>query len=115
MESGLEQLIVVGSSLGGTVALELVLDDATGVDAMVLLSPAINGDVGPPASLRPLLSQRLVRRLAVPIIGRRSGTVSRERAAGSWAEPSKVTSQDLAAYVEPVSYTHLTLPTIYSV
>lgn len=98
---GLDELVVVGSSMGGTLALELALDDPAGLAHLVLLSPAITGDVGLPAPLRPVLNHRWIRRAARPVVERLSRDITLERVSGGWADASTANNGDVAAYLAP--------------
>lgn len=100
-ELGMEQLVVVGSSMGGTLALESTLADPTDVEHLVLLSPAITGDVGMPATLRPLLRRGPVRRAVRPLIRRLSRDIDLDRATGGWNDRSLANDDDVSAYLEP--------------
>lgn len=100
---GHDQAVLVGSSAGGTVALETLARHPDRVRGLVLLSPAITGDVGPPAALRPLLRSRPLRALGRRIVRRmaRRG-IDATRVGRSWSDPSKVTELDVATYAGPL-------------
>lgn len=100
---GLERLVVVGSSMGGTLALETTLADPAGVEHLVLLSPAITGDVGMPATLRPLLRRASVRRALRPLVARLSRNIDLQRATGGWHDQSLADDDDVAAYHDPTT------------
>ncbi len=93
-----EDAVLVGSSAGGTNALEMYLLHPERVRALVLLSPAITGDVGPPNALRPLLRSPQARRIAPHLIQRFVGEVDVARTASSWADPSRATPEDAEPY-----------------
>jgi pimeloyl-ACP methyl ester carboxylesterase len=95
-------VVLVGSSAGGTVALETYAAAPERVRALVLLSPAITGDVGPPEPLRPLLRSAPVRALAPRLIARMAGDLTAERITRSWHDPSRATADDLDAYARPL-------------
>ncbi len=96
---GAESAALVGASAGGSNAIEMV-DLAPGrVRALVLLAPAITGDVGAPPPLRPLLRTAPMRRVGPRLAERFAGEVTRERATRSWADPSRADDDlDLAPY-----------------
>ncbi len=96
------QAVVVGASAGGTVALETYALAPERVRALVLVSPAITGDVGPPPRLRPLLRSPQARRLGPYVVRRRAGEVTLERITRSWHDPSRATQADLDAYRRPL-------------
>ncbi len=93
-----EEAVLVGSSAGGTNALEVYLLQPERVRALVLISPAITGDVGPPSFLRPVLRSPQARRVAPHLIQRFVGEVDVARTASSWADPSRATPQDAEPY-----------------
>jgi pimeloyl-ACP methyl ester carboxylesterase len=94
--------VLVGSSAGGTIALETYAAAPERVRALVLLSPAITGDIGPPEPLRPLLRSAPVRALAPRVIARMAGELSLERVARSWHDPTLATPDDVDAYARPL-------------
>lgn len=98
---GLDRLVVVGSSMGGTLAIETTLAEPAGVDALVLLSPAITGDVGMPPPLRPLLRTWPVRRAVRPLVDRLSRDIDLQRVASGWADASTAGPDDVSAYRDP--------------
>ena len=97
---GVERAVLVGASAGGTNALEMYAQAPERVRALVLLAPAITGDVGAPPRLRPLLNSAPLRRIAPRAVERVAGEVTRERITRSWADPSRATDADLAAYAD---------------
>jgi pimeloyl-ACP methyl ester carboxylesterase len=99
---GSEQAVVVGSSAGGTIALEAWRMTPERVNGIVLISAAITGDVGMPEVLRPLLRTRPLRRLAPPIARRAASTIDHERVGRNWHDPSRVSDDDVASYNRPL-------------
>lgn len=99
---GVDRAVLVGSSAGGTAALETYALAPDRVSGLVLVSPAITGDVGAPPQLRSLLSAGQFRAVAPRLIARMAGDVTRERVARSWADPSRATDEDVAAYATPM-------------
>ena len=95
---GVERAVLVGASAGGTNVLEMYAQAPERVRALVLLAPAITGDVGAPPRLRPLLNSAPLRRVAPRAVERVAGEVTRERITRSWADPSRATEEDLVAY-----------------
>lgn len=93
-----EDAVLVGSSAGGTNVVEMYLLHPERVRALVLVSPAITGDIGPPNHLRPVLRSPQARRVAPHLIQRFVGAVDVERTAGSWADPSRATPEDAEPY-----------------
>lgn len=90
--------VVVGASAGGTIALETYAIAPERVRALVLISPAITGDVGPAAALRPVLRTPPARRLGPYAVRRRASAISLERITRSWHDPTRATAEDLEAY-----------------
>jgi pimeloyl-ACP methyl ester carboxylesterase len=99
---GADRAVLVGSSAGGTSALETYARAPDRVRALVLLSPAITGDVGPPDPLRTVMRAPPLRRLGPLIVRRFAGEITAERVSGSWADPSSATPDDVDAYARPL-------------
>jgi pimeloyl-ACP methyl ester carboxylesterase len=99
---GADRAVLVGSSAGGTSALETYARAPERVRALVLLSPAITGDVGPPDALRTVMRTPQLRRLGPRLVRRFAGEVTADRVTGSWADPSLVTPDDVDAYARPL-------------
>lgn len=95
---GAEEAVLVGSSAGGTNVLEMYARHPERVRALVLVSPAITGDVGPPDFLRPVLRGPQGRALAPFIAQRLASDVSVARISSSWADPSRATERDAEPY-----------------
>jgi pimeloyl-ACP methyl ester carboxylesterase len=98
----IDQAVLVGSSAGGTSALETYARAPERVRALVLVSPAITGDIGPPASLRPLVRSPQLRMLGPRLVRRVAGDIDRARVSGSWHDPSRATDEDVDAYARPL-------------
>lgn len=97
---GMRDAVLVGSSAGGTVALETVDRHPDRVRGLVLIGPAITGDVGPPDGLRPLL--RPLAGLIGPLVRSRARSITPARVARGWSDPSRVTEADAEAYRAPL-------------
>jgi pimeloyl-ACP methyl ester carboxylesterase len=95
---GIDETVLVGASAGGTNVLEMYAQQPDRVRALVLLAPAITGDVGAPPRLRPLLNSTPLRRVVPRTVERVTGEVTRERMTRSWADPSRAEDVDLAPY-----------------
>lgn len=100
---GAERAVLVGASAGGTIALETYAAAPERVRALVLISPAITGDVGPHPALRGVLRSPQARRLGPWLVRRRAGELSLERIARSWHDPARAGPEDLEAYRQPLS------------
>jgi pimeloyl-ACP methyl ester carboxylesterase len=95
---GVGSTVLVGASADGTNVLEMYAQAPDRVRALVLLAPAITGDVGAPPRLRPLLRSAPLRRLGPRVVERVVGDITRERSTRSWADPSRAQDEDLAPY-----------------
>lgn len=93
-----DDAVLVGSSAGGTAALEIYARAPERVRALVLVSPAITGDVGAPPRLRPLMRLPGIRHLGPRIVRRFAGEITAARVAGSWADPTRADEDDVDAY-----------------
>jgi pimeloyl-ACP methyl ester carboxylesterase len=99
---GADRAVLVGSSAGGTSALETYARAPGRVRALVLASPAITGDVGPPPFLRSVMRAPPLRQLGPRLVRRLAGDITLERVSGSWADPSRATTEDVEAYAAPM-------------
>lgn len=93
---GMETAVLVGSSSGGTIALETVERYPERVRGLILVAPAITGDVGPPSWLRPVL--RPLARLVAPLVRARAADLTPARIGSGWFDPARATDEDVAAY-----------------
>lgn len=98
----IDQAVLVGSSAGGTVAIEAWTLIPERIRGLVLLSPAVTGDVGAPEPLRPLLRTGPLRQLAPRIASRVASGITHERIGKSWHDGSRVTDDDVRAYNRPL-------------
>jgi pimeloyl-ACP methyl ester carboxylesterase len=101
-EYDVEVAALVGASAGGTVALETYAQAPDRVSGLALISPAITGDVGAPARLRPLLRTWPLRTIGPRLVRRLAGEVTRERVARSWHDPRLADDDDVDAYTRPM-------------
>jgi pimeloyl-ACP methyl ester carboxylesterase len=95
---GIERTVLVGSSAGGTHVLEMYARAPERVRGLVLLSPAITGDVGAPPPLRPLLRTPHLRRMGPRVVERIVGDIDRDRVTRSWYDPGRATEDDVEPY-----------------
>jgi pimeloyl-ACP methyl ester carboxylesterase len=95
---GVEQAVLVGASAGGSNVLEMYAQQPDRVGALVLLAPAITGDVGAPPQVRRLLRSAPMRRLGPRVVEQFVGDIDRERSTRSWHDPSRARDEDLAPY-----------------
>ena len=94
---GTDEVVLVGASAGGSNVLEMYAQAPDRVRALVLLAPAITGDVGAhrrsaPAADRAAPTARAPRRRAF------IGDITRERSTRAWHDPSRARDEDLAPY-----------------
>lgn len=101
----IDHAVLVGSSAGGTAALETYARTPERVRGLALMSPAITGDVGAPAVLRPLLRTAPFRTLGTTLVRRLAGEITRERVSRSWHDPTRATDDDVDAYARPLEVT----------
>ncbi len=90
--------VLVGSSAGGTHALEMYARRPDDVRAIVLIGAAITGDVGAPPPLRPALRTRAGRAIGPQVIRRLAGEVTVDRVTRSWADASRAGPGNLEPY-----------------
>ena len=102
---GIERAVLVGVSTGGTIAIETTLAHPDRIVGLVLINPAIDGDVGPARWTRPVLRTPQARHVG-RLFTRRVARGAREHLARSWADPSRVTEADLAPYLVPLQVDH---------
>ena len=95
---GADEVVLVGASAGGSNVLEMYAQAPERVRALVLLAPAITGDVGAPPQVRPLLRTAPLRRLGPRVVERFIGDITRERSTRAWHDPSRARDEDLAPY-----------------
>lgn len=95
---GHERAVLVGCSAGGTATLEFVDRYPDRVAGFSLISPAVTGDIGPPSAIRALGRRGIGTGIAIKAIESRRGQVTKARIAGSWADPSRATDEDVAVY-----------------
>lgn len=101
-ELGTDRAVLVGASAGGTAALETYARAPERVRALVLVAPAITGDVGPPGFVRTVMRSPQAQRLGPRLVRRVAGDVDRDRVAGGWFDPSRATDDDVEAYARPL-------------
>ncbi len=100
---GIDQAILVGSSAGGTCTVKTWEHAPERIAGIALVSPAIDGDVGPPAATRPILRtapMQAIMQLVVAIASRR---IDLDRITGAWARPERATASHLAPYMRAQS------------
>ena len=89
---GEEEAILVGHSMGGTVAALAALSYPNRVRALILIDPVINNNVSVPEVLRPLLATPQMRRLG-PLAMRSSRRWEERLNERAWHDPTKITAE----------------------
>lgn len=102
---GVRQVVLVGNSAGGTVALMAALAHPQRVQALVLVDAAIYTRGGAPAWLRPILATPQMRRLG-PLLLRSFPKQGEALIRLAWHDPSKVTPEVLEGYRKPLQVAH---------
>jgi pimeloyl-ACP methyl ester carboxylesterase len=97
---GIEDVVLVGASAGGTNVLEMYAMAPERVRGLILLAPAITGDVGAPPPLRGMLRTASFRRIGPRVVEQVVTDVTRERSTRAWADPSRAEDIDLEPYRE---------------
>jgi pimeloyl-ACP methyl ester carboxylesterase len=97
---GFPQVILIGNSAGGALAMNFTLAHPDRVLALILVDPAVYGG-GPPAWLSPFLGLPQMRHLG-PLIARQIKTSGPELLRMAWHDPSKITPATEDAYTKPL-------------
>ena len=97
----LDQVILVGNSAGGTIAMQTALAHPERVSALILVDPAIYGHSGAPAWLRPLLATPLMRRLGLLLV-RQIQNRGPKLLKMAWHDPSKLKPETIDLYTRPL-------------
>ena len=95
---GHDRAVLVGVSAGATATLEFLDRHPDRVAGAVFVAPAVTGDLGTPRWTRGLLRRGVGATAAARFIRRRRGTIDHARVGNSWADPSRVSDDDVAAY-----------------
>lgn len=95
-EWGLEEAVLVGSSAGGTVALQMALADPDRVKALILIDPAVYGG-GPPGFVRALLWLPCVENLALNQV-KKLGDEPQKYLEDSWYDADSYPKELLEVY-----------------
>lgn len=92
---GHDHAILVGSSAGGTVAMQMALESPEMVDALILIAPAVYGGNGAPGWSKPLLSTPQVRRFVFYLVHKWLGGETPDLLSGAYHDPSKVSAEEI--------------------
>lgn len=97
-----DNIILVGNSAGGTVAIQTALAYPDRINALILISPAVYGNGGAPKWIKPLLNLPQMDRLG-PVLVRTIRERGLEILELAWSDPEKISEEDLANYQKPLS------------
>jgi pimeloyl-ACP methyl ester carboxylesterase len=95
------QVILVGNSAGGTVAIQFTLDHPERVQALILVDPAVYAGGGAPAWTRPLLRTPQMRHLG-PLIARQIQARGPDLLDLAWYDPSRIPAESMEMYQKPL-------------
>jgi pimeloyl-ACP methyl ester carboxylesterase len=98
---GVERAILVGNSLGGTIAMNFALKYPERVQALILVDPAVFNSGGMPGWIKPLLGTPQMNHIG-PLIARRILNSGPELLEMAWHDPSKLTPEVVAGYRKPL-------------
>ncbi len=100
-ELGAQQAILVGNSAGGTFAVLTALHFPERVQALILVSPAIQGGGVGPSWTRPLLRLPQIQRLG-PLLVRYFVPRLESALPTAWHDPSKISPEVITGYKKPL-------------
>ncbi|MDX1436184.1 MAG: alpha/beta hydrolase, partial [Anaerolineales bacterium] len=100
-EMGFEEVVLVGNSAGGTIALLTSLNYPGRVSALVLVDPAVYMGSGSPSWARPLMALPQVRRLG-PLLARNIRDWGVDMIGFAWHDPSRITPDVVPGYKLPL-------------
>jgi pimeloyl-ACP methyl ester carboxylesterase len=98
---GAQQAILVGNSAGGTIAVLTALRFPERVQALILVSPAIQGGGDGPSWTRSLLRLPQIQRLG-PLLVRNLVPRLESALPTAWHDPSKISPEVVAGYKRPL-------------
>jgi pimeloyl-ACP methyl ester carboxylesterase len=98
---GVDQAILVGNSMGGTIAMSFTLKYPARVQALILVDPAVYNSGGVSRWLKPLVGTPQMNHLG-PLIARRILNSGPELLEMAWHDPSKLTPDVVAGYRQPL-------------
>lgn len=96
----LERAVLVGSSAGGAVAVQLALAHPERVAGLVLVDPVLSSG-GPPAWVRGLLNTPQASRLGPYFMRQQADQPGLELLRRAYADPAQLTAADLAGFERP--------------
>jgi pimeloyl-ACP methyl ester carboxylesterase len=98
---GIEQAILMGNSMGGTVAMNFTLKYPERVQALILVDPAVYTSGGISGLIKPLLETPQMDHLG-PLIARRILDSGPELLEMAWHDPANITTEVVANYRQPL-------------
>jgi pimeloyl-ACP methyl ester carboxylesterase len=96
------ELILVGNSAGGTVAIEYALAHPSQVTALILVSPAVGGGGGPYSKYQWLLNTPQMQRIG-PLLVREIRDSGLQTIDQAWHDPSIQPADTIPLYTKPLS------------
>lgn len=95
-----QKAILIGNSAGGTVAMQVVLEYAQRVSALVLVDPAVYNGGGAPQWMQPILASPQMRRLG-PLFARQILAHGPDLLKLAWHNPELIPPEILVLYQKP--------------
>lgn len=102
---GLERVLLVGNSAGGTIALEVGLSHPDKIAGLILVDPAVYTGGGAPPMIRPLLQTPQLDHLG-PLLARRIARDGDQFIRNAWHDPDRIPSEVFVGYRKPLQVQH---------
>lgn len=98
---GVERVVLVGNSAGGTVAMQTYFAAPQRIEALILVDAAVYTGGGSPAALRWLFYTPQMEHIG-PLLARRIQTFGDDFARSAWHAPEKITPEIWEGYKKPI-------------